>query len=121
MDRELREDRCETCRFWDCWDEDEPQQITIREQFARLDWDISDFPDLDPDCVTSNEDRIGDCKRFPPHKQKDGEQHGVWLYTSTDRWCGEWQPKGTPPNPVLAHPIATVEDVLAAITPPPSA
>lgn len=86
---EQREQRCETCRFW------EVNDVTIKE---------------------GNDDPFGTCHRWPPSKcfmqlplaiQKEWNEcadkthdptEGFWPATKWHGWFGEWQPI-TPANP----------------------
>ena len=86
----MREERCETCRFWD----NESKQMRISEHGGES----------------------GACRRLPPvvsglyceslqlhaagRSRDEIEPHhaidGVFPHTSKDDWCGEWKPK--PPD-----------------------
>jgi hypothetical protein len=90
-----RKERCGTCRFW---------TGNWNGKFAE-------------------ENEPGDCKRNPPsvpmlqvqvHRLREargaiaGEFTGVWPETNAKDWCGEWQSRYHPTEP-LADPKQTTE------------
>ena len=78
-----RTERCETCKFWDCW------EASVYE--------------ITGDANETNETG-GLCRVGPPtHRNDNGV--GQWDLVSSDEWCGGWKPKTPPPPEPLA--IAT--------------
>ena len=108
---EERAERCETCRFWDCWDEHEPAKVSIREFHARMGMPLEDskvpvileiLGKVDSD-TWPNPDFRGTCRRNPPCclavEDNQDPCTGQWPFTEGHDWCGEWQPNG----PDLRH------------------
>lgn len=100
---EERAERCETCRYWDCYDEGEPRFITRgewREAFGLSNddaiWTTEELAEM-----VRNDERKGDCKRRSPSvfDRKEAEDWAVWPVVNYWDWCGEWQPIG----PDLRH------------------
>lgn len=98
---EKRKERCETCRFWDCYAESEPKFVTRREWREALGlsnentgWTPEQLEEM---CV--NDDRRGDCKRKSPcvFGREDHSRQAVWPVVTYCDWCGEWKPKAAAP------------------------
>ena len=102
-----RIERCETCRFWDQWDEREPAAIGIREWTARFEMQIEESKIAklletlgktesdtweNPDCNGCCRARSPQLPGYQPDEDSVDPCKGCWPFTSPSDWCGEWQP-----------------------------
>lgn len=72
-----RADRCETCRYWDVWD--------------------------DPVSATGSSFQFGECRRHAPRPYLESDDPTLiepvtWPNTRMTSWCGEWKPQSPTGN-----------------------
>ena len=83
-----RQERCETCRFWEVFDDREPLERLMQPEIVALNPELAGLK-------VPNDDRQGWCHRYPPSVIHEAHEDPVFPWSPTDDWCGEYQP--TPP------------------------
>lgn len=84
----MSEPTCETCRFWNCWDEREPQMVPTDESFRATMKLVNPEGNYE---MTENIERKGSCRRYPPSIDAEDNEGFMFPHTTYYTWCGEHQ------------------------------